>query len=101
MNDSGAPVGLAQPIKANEDLPFGLSHSNIVQQTNNGKKTWTFDDLSNAKYGILTFLYTDLFPPNKKLPHFIVASCASSHELVDKGEGGLKRFKFNLEDPIV
>ena len=88
-------------MKLGEDQPFGLSNHAITQLTNNSKKQWTFEQLSNVKFGILTFLYSDLFPSNKKMPHFIVASCASSHELVDKGEGGLKRFKFDLEDPTV
>ena len=87
-----------QAVKIGEEQPAGLSHAAITQLTNNGKKAWGFEELGNTKFGILTLLYSDLFPSNKKFPHFIVASCASSHDLVDKGEGGLKRFKFDLED---
>eukprot|EP01103_Thecamoeba_quadrilineata_P013200 TRINITY_DN3590_c0_g1_i1.p1 TRINITY_DN3590_c0_g1~~TRINITY_DN3590_c0_g1_i1.p1 ORF type:complete len:1957 (-),score=534.48 TRINITY_DN3590_c0_g1_i1:30-5876(-) len=63
------------------------------------KNTFSFQQLTDLKMGILRFLSNASLDDNDVLLHYLVASCDANHVVQRKGEDELKRLsKLNLEN---
>ncbi|CAG8556325.1 12390_t:CDS:10, partial [Acaulospora morrowiae] len=94
-------VMLYNPLAS--QTPFGLSHKSVKFVTNDDKASWATKsaDIKFVKMGILRFVNSPVIFPDSlsddihlaRFLIFLVATCDSSHEVVDGGEDGLKKMK--------
>ncbi|KAI8330892.1 armadillo-type protein [Chlamydoabsidia padenii] len=70
----------------------GLSTQAVLDVTNNGKVTWTSNQLTETKLGIVHFILSNVFTDNERLRLLLAGACDGNHLVVSACEDGLRRW---------